>query len=104
VINYCDTSEPFTRIIEHKHFEAANSPVTVITREYPKACIGDAIPYYPVNDPPNQSLYRRYQELAHSADNVMFGGRLSEYKYMDMHVVIESAMNRFRSENRQPSA
>jgi UDP-galactopyranose mutase len=104
VINYCDTSEPFTRIIEHKHFEAANSPVTVITREYPKACSGDAIPYYPVNDPANQSLYRRYQELAHSADNVIFGGRLSEYKYMDMHVVIESAMNRFRSENRQPSA
>ena len=104
VINYCDTREPFTRIIEHKHFEAANSPVTLITREYPKACSGDAIPYYPVNDPANQSLYRRYQELAQGADNVMFGGRLSEYKYMDMHVVIESAMNRFRSETRQPSA
>ena len=104
VINYCDTSEAFTRILEHKHFEGATSPVTVITREYPQACTGDAIPYYPVNDPPNQSLYRRYQELAHTADNVIFGGRLSEYKYMDMHVVIESAMNRFRSENRQLSA
>jgi len=104
VINYCDTSQPFTRIIEHKHFEASTSPVTVITREYPKACSGEAIPYYPVNDPANQSLYRRYQELAHSADSVIFGGRLSEYKYMDMHVVIESAMNRFRSETRQPSA
>lgn len=104
VINYCDTSEAFTRIIEHKHFEAATSPVTVITREYPQACTGDAIPYYPVNDPHNQSLYRRYQELTHTTDNVIFGGRLSEYKYMDMHVVIESAMNRFRSESRQPSA
>ncbi|WP_216905882.1 UDP-galactopyranose mutase [Synechococcus sp. CCY 0621] len=104
VINYCDTSESFTRIIEHKHFEGASSAVTVITREYPKACSGDAIPYYPINDPANQSLYRRYQELAHSSDNVIFGGRLSEYKYMDMHVVIESAMNRFRSETRQPSA
>ena len=76
----------------------------MITREYPQACTGDAIPYYPVNDPHNQSLYRRYQELTHTADNVIFGGRLSEYKYMDMHVVIESAMNRFRSESRQPSA
>ncbi|MBW4530511.1 MAG: UDP-galactopyranose mutase [Aphanothece saxicola GSE-SYN-MK-01-06B] len=104
VINYCDTSEPFTRIIEHKHFEGSNSPVTVITREYPKACSGEAIPYYPINDPPNQALYRQYQELAHATDNVIFGGRLSEYKYMDMHVVIESAMNRFRSETRQPSA
>lgn len=104
VINYCDDSEPFTRILEHKHFEASRSAVTVITREYPKACTGDAIPYYPINDPPNQSLYRRYQELSSSAENVIFGGRLSEYKYMDMHVVIESAMNRFRSERHQPSA
>ena len=103
VINYCDSSEPFTRIIEHKHFEASSSAVTVITREYPKACSGEAIPYYPVNDPANQSLFRRYQELSRNADNVIFGGRLSEYKYMDMHVVIESAMNRFRSETRQSS-
>lgn len=104
VINYCDDSEPFTRIIEHKHFEASISPVTVITREYPKPCTAEAIPYYPVNDPHNQSLYRRYQERSRATDNVIFGGRLSEYKYMDMHVVIESAMNRFRSESRQPSA
>lgn len=104
VINYCDTSEPFTRIIEHKHFEAASSPVTVITREYPRPCSGDAIPYYPINDPHNQGLYRRYQELSQGTENVIFGGRLSEYKYMDMHVVIESAMNRFRSESRQASA
>ena len=75
----------------------------MITKEYPKACSGEAIPYYPVNDPANQSLFRRYQELSRNADNVIFGGRLSEYKYMDMHVVIESAMNRFRSETRQSS-
>lgn len=104
VINYCDTSEAFTRIIEHKHFEGSSSPVTVITREYPRPCSGDAIPYYPVNDAHNQGLYRRYQELAQATENVIFGGRLSEYKYMDMHVVIESAMNRFRSESRQASA
>jgi UDP-galactopyranose mutase len=104
VINYCDMREPFTRIIEHKHFEGSNSPVTVITREYPRPCSGDAIPYYPVNDAHNQGLYRRYQELSQGTENVIFGGRLSEYKYMDMHVVIESAMNRFRSESRQASA
>ena len=104
VINYCDTRESFTRIIEHKHFEGSNSPVTVITREFPRPCSGDAIPYYPVNDAHNQGLYRRYQELAQATENVIFGGRLSEYKYMDMHVVIESAMNRFRSESRQASA
>lgn len=104
VINYCDTREPFTRIIEHKHFEGSSSPVTVITREYPRPCSGDAIPYYPVNDAHNQGLYRRYQELSQGTENVIFGGRLSEYKYMDMHVVIESAMNRFRSESRQASA
>ena len=59
-------SEPFTRIIEHKHFEGSTSDVTVITREYPKGCTQDAIPYYPVNDPHNQSLYRQYQERAAS--------------------------------------
>ncbi|MCP9798181.1 UDP-galactopyranose mutase [Cyanobium sp. Lug-B] len=104
VINYCDMREPFTRIIEHKHFEGSSSPVTVITREYPRPCSGDAIPYYPVNDPRNQELYRRYHDLSQGTENVIFGGRLSEYKYMDMHVVIESAMNRFRSESRQASA
>ncbi len=104
VINYCDTSEPFTRIIEHKHFEGSSSDVTVITREYPKACTGEAIPYYPVNDLRNQAIYRQYQARAQATENVIFGGRLSEYKYMDMHVVIESAMNRIRSELRQASA
>lgn len=104
VINYCDASEPFTRIIEHKHFEGSSSELTVITKEYPKMCSGDAIPYYPINDLRNQSLYRQYQERGRATENVIFGGRLSEYKYMDMHVVIESAMNRFRSEVRQPSA
>ena len=103
VINYCDDSESFTRIIEHKHFEGSTSDVTVITREYPKGFSEDAIPYYPVNDPSNQSLYRHYQDRARSTDHIIFGGRLSEYKYMDMHVVIESAMNRFRSEMRQAS-
>jgi UDP-galactopyranose mutase len=103
VVNYCDASEAFTRIIEHKHFEGSSSEVTVITKEYPQACVGDAIPYYPINDQQNQDLYRHYSESARSMENVIFGGRLSEYKYMDMHVVIESAMNRFRGEERQRS-
>ncbi len=103
VVNYCDTREAFTRIIEHKHFEGTGSDVTVITREYPQACTGEAIPYYPINDEQNQNLYRQYSESARSLTNVIFGGRLSEYKYMDMHVVIESAMNRFRGEERQGS-
>ncbi len=103
VVNYCDTREAFTRIIEHKHFEGTSSDVTVITREYPQACTGEAIPYYPINDEQNQNLYRQYSESARSLTNVIFGGRLSEYKYMDMHVVIESAMNRFRGEERQGS-
>ena len=57
------------------------------------------IPYYPINDKTNQDLYKKYKEMSNSLTNVMFGGRLAEYKYMDMHVVIESAMNKFKGEN-----
>lgn len=99
VVNYCDAKYDFTRIIEHKHFEAATSESTVITREFPQPCRLGSIPYYPINNKENQDLYLRYQSLAKSLQNIIFGGRLSEYKYMDMHVVIESAMNRFRGES-----
>ncbi len=98
VINYCDRSEQFTRIIEHKHFDLYNSNTdhTVITKEYPKKYERGHTPYYPINNEANQSLYRKYKEKANSLTDVIFGGRLSEYKYMDMHVVIESAMNKVK--------
>ena len=98
VINYCDTSRKYTRIIEHKHFEKVNTDHTVITKEYPQKYRRGLTPYYPINDKTNQDLYKKYKEMSNSLTNVMFGGRLAEYKYMDMHVVIESAMNKFRGE------
>ena len=98
VINYCDTSRKYTRIIEHKHFEKVNTDHTVITKEYPQKYKRGLTPYYPINDKTNQDLYKKYKEMSNSLTNVMFGGRLAEYKYMDMHVVIESAMNKFRGE------
>jgi len=98
VINYCDTSRKYTRIIEHKHFEKVDTDHTVITKEYPQKYRRGLTPYYPINDKTNQDLYKKYKEMSNSLTNVMFGGRLAEYKYMDMHVVIESAMNKFRGE------
>ena len=73
----------------------SNSNHTVITKEYPQKYGEDLTPYYPINDKTNQDLYNRYKEKSNSLTNVLFGGRLAEYKYMDMHVVIESAMNKF---------
>jgi UDP-galactopyranose mutase len=104
VINYCDDSVPYTRTIEHKHFENSQSDVTVVTREYPRDCTSGRIPYYPVNSDFNQKIYALYRERASSMSTHIFGGRLSEYKYMDMHVVIEAAMNRFRSESKRAAA
>jgi UDP-galactopyranose mutase len=103
VVNYCDNSVDYTRILEHKHFDNSPSEVTIITREYPQDCSDQAIPYYPVNDNANQILYQKYKEQATGLQRHIFGGRLSEYKYMDMHVVVEAAMNRFRSEQSRPS-
>ena len=92
VMNFTDRETPYTRIIEHKHFEFGTQPDTVITREYPETWTAGMEPYYPVNDEKNQALYRRYEELASKEANVIFGGRLAEYKYYDMDKVIESAM------------
>jgi UDP-galactopyranose mutase len=99
VINYCDADPAYTRTIEHKHFDpvGSRSEVTVVTREYPQPCKDGAIPYYPVNSDANQAIHRRYRERAEALPHVIFGGRLSEYRYMDMHVVVEAAMNRARS-------
>jgi UDP-galactopyranose mutase len=96
VINYCDNNIPYTRILEHKHFEKVNTQKTVITFEYPENYTENTIPYYPINSDNNQETYKKYKEKSKSLTNFIFGGRLSEYKYMDMHVVIESAMNTFK--------
>ena len=94
VINYTDYDVPYTRIIEHKHFEFdSTSPKTVISREYSSAWkLGDE-PYYPVNDEKNGDLYKKYRQLADGESKVHFGGRLGQYKYYDMDDVIESALN-----------
>ena len=92
VVNYTDSETPFTRIIEHKHFEFGNQPDTVISKEFSKEWQPGDVPYYPVNDDRNSELYAKYKALADAEKNVIFGGRLAEYKYYDMHKVIESAM------------
>lgn len=101
VINYCDKDIPYTRILEHKHFEKINTKNTVVTKEYPQECKDNFIPYYPINNDNNQLIYKKYKEKSDTLTNFIFGGRLSEYKYMDMHVAIESAMNKFKKSNGQ---
>ena len=91
VVNYTEREVPYTRIIEHKHFEFGTQEKTVITKEYPAEWTEGMEPYYPVNDEKNQELYKRYEALAAEEKNVIFGGRLAEYKYYDMDKVIESA-------------
>lgn len=93
VVNYTDAETPYTRIIEHKHFEYGTEPVTVISKEYPKEWQEGDEPYYPVNNEKNQEIYSKYAELAKENDKVIFGGRLGEYKYYDMDKVIESALS-----------
>ncbi|GAB2784113.1 UDP-galactopyranose mutase [Rhabdobacter roseus] len=95
VVNYTDAETPYTRILEHKHFEFGTQPKTVVTHEYPQEWTPGAEPYYPINDEKNDSLFRRYKALA-ERENVIFGGRLAEYRYYDMHQVIGSALKRTR--------
>lgn len=92
VVNYTDIEVPYTRIIEHKHFEFGKQPSTVITREYSCEWTKGSEPYYPINDNKNGSLYEKYRELAEKENNVIFGGRLGQYRYYDMDKVIESAL------------
>ena len=92
VFNYTDRETPYTRIIEHKHFEFNTCKGTVITREYPSEWkLGDEA-YYPVNDEKNNTLFEKYKELASKESNVIFGGRLGHYKYYDMDKVIMAAL------------
>ena len=93
VVNYTDAEVPFTRIIEHKHFEFGNHPKTVITREYPQAWDVKKEAYYPVNNAANDALAEKYRQLARQERNVIFGGRLADYKYYDMDKVIRLALD-----------
>ena len=92
VINYTDREVPYTRIIEHKHFEFGTQPKTVISREYSAEWKPGDEPYYPVNDEKNGKLFERYRALAAQEKNVLFGGRLGQYKYYDMDDVIGAAL------------
>lgn len=98
VVNYTDADTPYTRIIEHKHFEFGTQPKTVISREYSAEWkVGDE-PYYPVNDEANGALYQQYKALAEGEEKVLFGGRLGEYKYYDMDRVIEAALAAWKAQ------
>lgn len=92
VVNYTERQIPYTRIIEHKHFEFGTQPDTVITREYPADWKKGDEPYYPINNERNDALFAKYQELAAKEANVLFGGRLGQYRYYDMDKVIEAAL------------
>lgn len=97
VVNYTDREIPYTRIIEHKHFEmfgqdVYSCPKTIISKEYSTEWKDGMEPYYPVNDERNNSLYQQYKELADKEEKVIFGGRLAEYKYYDMHQIVENLL------------
>ena len=98
VVNYTERDIPYTRIIEHKHFEMfgleiEKFPKTVITKEFSTEWKDGMEPYYPINDEKNNTLYRKYENLAKKEKNTIFGGRLAEYKYYDMHKIIEEVLN-----------
>jgi UDP-galactopyranose mutase len=100
VVNYTDAKVPYTRIIEHKHFEAFgnavyNNPRTIISKEFSTEWQDGMEPFYPVNDARNQELYGKYKDLADAEKNVLFGGRLAEYKYYDMAPIVDNAFEMF---------
>jgi UDP-galactopyranose mutase len=92
-VNYTEFEIPYTRIIEHKHFEFGTQVKTVISREYPSEWQEGGEPFYPVNDKRNNTLYQQYKDLADKETKVMFGGRLAEYRYYDMDEIIENVIN-----------
>lgn len=99
VVNFTSREIPYTRTIEHKHFEFTNTPTTWVTAEYPTPYkAGETEPYYPVNDSTNNEIYQKYKLESDKLENIHFGGRLAEYKYYDMHQVIESALNYIKKE------
>lgn len=98
VVNYTEREVPYTRVIEHKHFEFGIQEKTVVTKEYSSDWQRGEEPYYPINDERNQAIYQQYKSMIESQGKVIFGGRLAEYKYYDMHQVFESAINCAKSE------
>ena len=98
VVNYTDSETPYTRIIEHKHFEFGTQKKTVISKEYSREWEPGIEPYYPINDEKNGALYEKYKALAKKESKVIFGGRLAEYRYYDMDAVISCALNQSESE------
>ncbi|AWH86800.1 UDP-galactopyranose mutase [Flavobacterium album] len=98
VVNYNDKEVPYTRIIEHKHFEFGTQPSTVITKEYPDEWTPGKEAFYPINDDKNQAIYQKYSELKKQQPNTIFGGRLAEYRYYDMHQIIASALTAIKKE------
>lgn len=97
VINYCEREVPYTRLIEHKHFDYGKQPFTVITYEYPDTYVAGKEPYYPINDEKNNTLFLKYQMLAKQKDNILFGGRLAQYTYADMDDTILAALDLWKS-------
>lgn len=95
-VNYTDKDVPFTRIVEHKHFEFGIQSHTVITREYSSFWEHGSEPFYPINDVKNSLIYNKYRECSQREINVIFGGRLAEYKYYDMHQIIASALTKIK--------
>ena len=93
-VNYTDHDHPYTRIVEHKYFEFGTQPKTVITKEYSQEWKSGMEPYYPVNDERNYAVYEKYKADADKLKNVMFCGRLAEYKYYDMHMIVELALDK----------
>ena len=93
VVNYTDREIPYTRIIEHKHFEFGTQSKTVISKEYSSEWKEGSVPYYPVNNDKNEELYQQYKQLADKEKSVIFGGRLAEYKYYDMHQIVEKVLS-----------
>ena len=98
VVNYTEYEVPYTRIIEHKHFEFGTQPKTVISREYSDKWTKEKEPYYPINNEKNNALYKKYKLLGDKDESVIFGGRLGQYKYYDMDKVIESAFKLVKKE------
>ena len=98
IVNYTDMKVPYTRIIEHKHFEFGKQEKTVISREYSAEWHPGTEPYYPINDAANNTLYEKYKILAATRPEVIFGGRLGQYKYYDMDQVIAAVLDRCESE------
>ncbi len=95
VVNYTEYEVPYTRVIEHKHFEFGSQPKTVVTWEYPRPWEKGEEPYYPVNDERNAELYGKYRSLAEKERGVYFGGRLGQYKYYDMDDAVAAALGLF---------